>query len=330
MNSFGRLFRISVFGESHGNQVGVLIDGCPAGIRISEDDFTNDLLRRKSGAKGTTPRIEDDKAFISSGVFNGYTSGSPILITFQNKNTKSEDYNKLANFPRPGHADLTAKMKYGGFNDYRGGGHFSGRLTLALVAAGVIAKKLIHPVSVQAKLIEAGGLKDINAAIDHAIKNEDSIGGIVECIVENGLSGLGEPFFDSFESVLSHAVFAIPAIKGIEFGSGFQAAKMFGSQHNDQIMDSKGTTESNFAGGINGGISNGNPIVFRVAVKPTSSISKAQHTINLQSNKREELKVTGRHDACIALRVPVVIEAVTALVLADFMLVEQKIPHVVS
>lgn len=330
MNSFGRLFKVSIYGESHGNQVGVLIDGCPAGLQISEDDFTDDLLRRKSGAKGTTPRIEDDKPIIVSGVFNGYTTGAPILVSFQNKNTKSDDYKELFSFPRPGHADFTGKMKYGGFNDYRGGGHFSGRLTLGLVVAGVIAKKLVHPLKIEAKLTEAGGEKDINKAIDKALKNEDSIGGIVECLVEHISVGLGEPFFDSVESLISHAVFAIPAIKGIEFGSGFQAAKMFGSEHNDKLIDSAGTTITNYAGGINGGITNGNPLKFRVAVKPTSSISKAQQTVNLDSGKQEELKVRGRHDACIALRVPVVLESVTAMVLADLMMLEQKLPRVIS
>ncbi|MCK5168614.1 MAG: chorismate synthase [Bacteroidales bacterium] len=329
MNSFGRIFKISIYGESHGNQVGVLIDACPAGLAISEDDFTEDLLRRKSGAKGTTPRIEDDKPIILSGVFNGYTTGAPILISFKNKNTKSEDYNDLVSFPRRGHADFTGKIKYGGFNDYRGGGHFSGRLTLGLVAAGVIAKKLINSVSIKAKLIEAGGEKDIEKAIDSAIKNEDSIGGIVECKAENISIGLGEPFFDSFESVLSHAVFSIPAIKGIEFGSGFKSAKMFGSEHNDSLIDAAGKTETNFAGGINGGISNGNPLVFRVAVKPTASISKTQNTFNLKSGKKEDLEIKGRHDVCIALRVPVVIEAVTAIVLSDLMLLENKLPRVI-
>ena len=330
MNSFGRLFKVSIYGESHGNQVGVLIDGCPAGLSISEEDFTEDILRRKSGAKGTTPRIEDDKPILVSGVFNGFTTGAPILISFQNKNTKSDDYKELFSFPRPGHADFTGKLKYGGFNDYRGGGHFSGRLTLGIVAAGVIAKKLIHQIQIKAQLVEAGGETDIESAIDKAIKNDDSIGGIVECSAESISVGLGEPFFDSLESLLSHAVFAIPAIKGIEFGSGFKAANMFGSEHNDPIVDSSGRTITNYAGGISGGISNGNPLIYRVAVKPTASISKSQNTFNLDSGKQEELKVKGRHDACIALRVPVVLEAITAIVLTDLMLMEQKIPRVIT
>lgn len=328
MNTFGSNLRVSMYGESHGKQVGVLIDGCPAGLPITEDDFTHDLMRRKSGAKGTTPRIEEDKPEIFSGVFNGKTTGAPLLIVFENKNVKSEDYQQLQNFPRPGHADFTAKFKYGGYNDYRGGGHFSGRLTLGLVAAGVIAKKLIHPLTIQANLIEAGGEKNIENAIDNAIKKNDSIGGIVECKAQQVPVGLGEPFFNAVESLISHIVFAIPAVKGIEFGAGFNAAKMFGSEHNDDLIDTSGKTATNFAGGINGGITNGNFLVFRVAVKPTSSIAKQQNSINLKSGKMEKLEVKGRHDACIALRVPVVVEAATALVLADLMLTEQKIPKV--
>ncbi|MEA2107523.1 MAG: chorismate synthase [Bacteroidota bacterium] len=328
MNTFGSNLRVSMYGESHGKQVGVLIDGCPAGLPIIEDDFTHDLMRRKSGAKGTTPRIEEDKPEIFSGVFNGKTTGAPLLIVFENKNVKSEDYQQLQNFPRPGHADFTAKFKYGGYNDYRGGGHFSGRLTLGLVAAGVIAKKLIHPLTIQANLIEAGGEKNIENAIDNAIKKNDSIGGIVECKAQQVPVGLGEPFFNAVESLISHIVFAIPAVKGIEFGAGFNAAKMFGSEHNDDLIDTSGKTATNFAGGINGGITNGNFLVFRVAVKPTSSIAKQQNSINLKSGKMEKLEVKGRHDACIALRVPVVVEAATALVLADLMLTEQKIPKV--
>ena len=329
MNSLGRLFRISIYGESHGSQLGVLIDGCPAGLAITEDDFVKDIMRRKSGAKGTTPRKEEDSPILLSGVFNGYSTGAPIMIAFQNKNTRSSDYANLFTFPRPGHADFTGKMKYGGFNDYRGGGHFSGRLTLALVAAGVVAKKIIKSVNIEAKLIEAGGQKNIDKAIDYAIENNDSIGGIVECRAENISVGLGEPFFDSVESVLSHAVFAIPAIKGIEFGVGFKAASMFGSQHNDALIDISGKTHTNHAGGVNGGISNGNPLIFRVAVKPTSSIAKPQDTINLKSGNTESLKIEGRHDACIALRMPVVIEAVTAIVLTDFMMLEQKLDRII-
>jgi chorismate synthase len=328
MNTFGRIFRIHIYGESHGSELGVLIDGCPAGIEIDEKEFLTDIQRRKAGAKGTTPRTEDDIPKIKSGVFNGKTTGAPILIGFENKNTKSEDYNELLATPRPGHADFTAKMKFGGFNDHRGGGHFSGRLTLGLIAAGVIAKKIINPLSVHATLIEAGGSNDIEKIVENALKNNDSIGGIVECVAKNVPIGLGEPFFDSFESLISHIVFAIPAIKGIEFGSGFQSAKMTGSQHNDTFLDVNGKTNTNFSGGISGGITNGNEINFRVAVKPTSSIAAAQQTMNFESGKIEKLEIKGRHDTCIALRVPVVLEAATAIVLADLMMLERRIPRI--
>jgi len=325
MNTFGRLFRINIFGESHGKSVGVTIDGCPAGLPLSEQDLMADLARRKSGAKGTTPRKEADEPQIISGVFQGKTTGAPITIIFYNTNTQSKDYSNLLSHPRPGHADFVAQKKYGGFADYTGGGHFSGRLTLGLVAAGAVAKKLIHSISIQAKLIEAGGDTNIERAVEKAIKSGDSIGGILECTASNLPVGLGEPFFDSVESMLSHMVFSIPAIKGIEFGAGFEAAKMTGSEHNDNIINAEGKTETNNAGGINGGISNGNDIVFRVVVKPTSSIGLPQQTFNFGNDQVEELFIDGRHDTCIALRVPAVLEAATAIVLADFMLLEQKL-----
>lgn len=330
MNSLGRIFRVSVYGESHGNSVGVLIDGCPAGLPLSGEDLKPDLSRRRSGAKGTTPRIEADIPRFMSGVFNGLTTGAPINIQFENSNTRSGDYLKLRETPRPGHADFVALKKFGGFEDYRGGGHFSGRLTLGMVAAGAVARKLLPDLEIRAALVEAGGMKDIDRAIDLAVESEDSIGGIVECRVDNLPIGLGEPFFDSVESVISHAVFAIPAVKGIEFGTGFQSARMKGSEHNDNILSSDGKTETNHAGGINGGITNGNPLVFRIAVKPTSSTSKAQKTLNLVSGKQEELKIEGRHDRCIALRVPPVLEGVVAIVLADLMLLEGKIRRIIN
>lgn len=324
MNTFGTIFRISIFGESHGESVGVVIDGCPAGIALKHADFNADFSRRKSGAKGTTPRREADIPRIMSGVFKELTTGAPIMIMFENSNTRSRDYSNLIETPRPGHADFTGQQKYGGFQDYRGGGHFSGRLTLGLVAAGVIAKKMIAPVQVDARLLEAGGSTDIDAAVDRAIEAGDSIGGIVECSIKQVPLALGEPFFNSIESNLSHMIFSIPAIKGIEFGVGFKAATMTGSEHNDNIVSTDGATETNHAGGINGGISNGNDIIFRVAVKPTSSTHQVQRTMNISSGKMEDLAVEGRHDTCIALRVPVVVEAAAAIVMADFMLVEQQ------
>ena len=303
--------------------IGIVIDGCPPGIEIDPADFETDLARRRSGAIGTTPRIEPDIPEFGSGVFNGVTTGTPLTIIFRNINTKSKDYSLFTIVPRPGHADFVATKKYKGYHDHRGGGHFSGRLTLALVAAGVLAKKIVHKMNIKADLIEAGGKPDIDKAIAEAIENNDSIGGLVECRVENVPVGLGEPFFDSLESVISHLIFSIPAIKGIEFGSGFSATQMTGSQHNDALIDTNGRTASNYAGGINGGLSNGNELVFRVAVKPTSSISGKQRTINLETEEMTDLEVKGRHDLCIALRVPVVVESVTAIALADLLLVDK-------
>jgi chorismate synthase len=324
MNSFGKLFRLSIFGESHGTSVGMVIDGVPAGIPLLHSDFNSDLARRKSGAKGTTPRTEADEPHIMSGVFHDHTTGAPIIVLFENTNTRSHDYSFLKETPRPGHADFVASQKFGGYEDYRGGGHFSGRLTLGIIAAGVIAKKIITPVIVQSRLIEAGGITDIEKAIDLAVKNGDSIGGVIETIATNMPIGLGEPFFDSVESVISHFIFAIPATKGIEFGSGFAASRMTGSQHNDKFITANGKTGTNYAGGINGGISNGNDLIFRVGVKPTSSTHQKQHTMNMKTGRMTDLEIEGRHDTCIALRIPVIIEAATSIVLADFMLQAQK------
>jgi chorismate synthase len=328
MNTFGKLFRISIFGESHGVSVGIVIDGVPAGIHLMANDFKTDLARRKSGSKGTTPRTEADEPHIMSGVFNDFTTGAPVFVLFDNTNTRSHDYSFLKETPRPGHADYVASQKFGGYEDYRGGGHFSGRLTLGIIAAGVIAKKIINPVNVESKLIEAGGSPDIENAVDKAVKNNDSIGGIVETIATHMPIGLGEPFFDSVESVISHFVFAIPATKGIEFGSGFAAAHMTGSKHNDKFISKTGKTDTNYAGGINGGISNGNDLVFRVAVKPTSSTHQKQHTMNMITGQMTDLEIEGRHDTCIALRIPVIIEAATSIVLADFMLQSQNVKRV--
>jgi len=338
MNSFGRIFRVSIFGESHGESAGINIDGCPAGLSLSADDFLEDIERRKGGTqKGTTPRKEDDLPIFKSGVFNGKTTGAPITILFENKNTRSGDYEKQRAVPRPGHADFVAHAKFGGYEDFRGGGHFSGRLTVCLVAAGVIAKKLllqVNPASkyegikVAATILEIGGETDLDKGLQKAIDAKDSIGGIVECRA-NGLPvGLGEPFFDSVESVISHAVFAIPAIRGVEFGTGFAAARMFGADHNDAIEDKSGKTRTNHAGGVVGGISNGNELVFRIAVKPTSSTPKEQQTYNWETGGVESFSVKGRHDLCIALRVPVVLEAVTALVLVDLLMLEHHIKRI--
>ena len=328
MNSFGRIFRVHIFGESHGIQVGAVIDGCPAGIALTEDDLEADLARRRAGAKGTTPRKEADIPHIVSGTVDGHTTGAPITILFNNENTRSGDYSHLRNQPRPGHSDYVAHTKYGGNNDLRGGGHFSARITLGMVAAGAIAKKILAPATFSAKIIKVGGIDDIDAAIDAAIAAHDSVGGLIECTCTGLPIGLGEPFFDSAESCISHLVFSIPAVKGIEFGSGFRAAEMRGSEHNDLILDDRGRTATNYAAGINGGITNGNDIVFRLAIKPTSSIGVRQDTFNFQTQQIEELKIGGRHDACVALRAPVIVEAAAAIALADLALIDHRVPRV--
>ena len=397
MNAFGNIFRVSIFGESHGEEIGVVVDGLAPGIPLSEADFAADIARRRSGAKGTTPRVEADEPYILSGVYEGYTTGAPLAIVFRNTNTHSQDYAELQNVPRPGHADYTANLKFGGYQDPRGGGHFSGRLTLPVVAAGVIAKKLLFATIAgatrgrvqfrcDARLVEIGGIADQTqweAALDQAQKEGDSLGGVVECVVSGVPAGLGEPFWDSVESRLSHALFAIPGVRGVEFGDGFQAARMKGSEHNDvyapagcgghghggchehgdhegvcchEHADHEGgccheygegegcchggeehechgggheggccghhrnrlvTPATNHAGGVNGGITNGNPLVFRVAFKPTSSIAKAQETYDFAKGEMTSLQVPGRHDTCFALRTPVIVEAMAAIVLAD-------------
>lgn len=330
MNCFGRKYRVSIFGESHGEMIGIVVDGVPAGIPLSEADLNADLDRRRAGAKGTTPRKEADEPHIVSGVFDGHTTGAPLTVVFRNTNTRSGDYSNLVTQPRPGHADFVAREKWHGFSDYRGGGHFSGRITLGIVAAGAIAKKILgDSIRVESRILEIGGFsrqEDIDAAVQRAVDEQDSLGGIVECTATGIPVGWGEPFFDSVESTLSHALFSIPAIKGVEFGAGFATARMRGSEHNDAIIAADGTTHTNHAGGINGGITNGNPIVFRVAVKPTSSIASRQDTFNFAHGKVEPLIVHGRHDACIALRVPVVVEAMTAIVLCDFSMVSTDCP----
>ncbi|MEP7372475.1 MAG: chorismate synthase [Chitinophagaceae bacterium] len=497
MNSFGRIFRVHIFGESHGESVGIVIDGCPAGLALSEEDLLPDLERRKGGKqKGTTPRQEADYPFFKSGLFNGKTTGAPITIFFENNNTRSGDYDKQRSIPRPGHADWVAHQKYGGNEDYRGGGHFSARLTTGLVAAGAIAKKLLniaaktsrqtplrgrgafedsaepgyitnsadqwktlsefakqnrknateaedklwqevrnrnidgfkfrrqHPiagfipdfvcleqkliieidgeyhneqeqkkydeartewlkehkysllrftnaevinqmplvlkktkealhhsknnfklsesgspspeerelegeVSIIAAVTEINGESDLDKGLQNAIDAKDSVGGIVECRV-NGLPvGLGEPFFDSVESQIAHIAFAIPAVKGVEFGSGFAAAKMFGSQHNDAIENMEGKTRTNHAGGIVGGITNGNELVFRIAIKPTASTPRQQNSLNWDTGKVEDFSVKGRHDLCVALRAPVILEAATAVALIDLVLLEQQVKRII-
>lgn len=331
MNAFGTLFRVQIFGESHGPGVGVIIDGCPAGLPVCEEDLLSDLERRKGGKqKGTTPRQEADFPVFRSGLFNGYTTGFPVSVFFENQNTRSSDYDKQRSIPRPGHADWVAHQKFGGFEDYRGGGHFSARLTTGLVAAGAIAKKMLSNVSIKAVITEIGGESDTEAGLQKAIDAKDSVGGIIECRVQGMPVGLGEPYFDSVESALAHILFSIPAVRGVEFGTGFKAARMFGSEHNDSIADMTGKTSTNHAGGVVGGISNGNELVFRLAIKPTSSTPKEQISLNWETQEQENFSVKGRHDLCVALRAPVIVEAATAIVLADFHLRAQQVKRVIK
>ncbi len=325
MNSYGVIFRVSIFGESHGPAIGINIDGCPPGINLQPDDFMADLRRRQSGSTGTTKRREPDQPEILTGVFEGLTTGAPITIMTRNSDKISSDYDEFKEVPRPGHADFVSRLKYSGYSDMRGSGHFSGRITWGLVAAGVIAKKIAASAHISAELISAGGMTDIEKAVNDAIALDDSIGGIIECRVADPPMALGEPFFYSFESALSHIIFSIPAIKGIEFGIGFAAAKMRGSQHNDPFIESSGRTSTNNAGGINGGITNGNEILFRVVVKPTSSTGAYQTTYNFAERKMTTLRVKGRHDTCIALRMPVIVEAATAIAMADLILIDRGI-----
>lgn len=325
MNSFGRLFRVTIFGESHGTAIGIVIDGCPPGISINPDDFIHDLSRRRSGSPGTTKRHEPDIPEILSGIYEGFSTGAPVTIITRNKDKISSDYSDFRDIPRPGHADFVAKTKFSGFSDPRGGGHFSGRITWGLVVAGVIAKKILAGSKISARLISAGGSSDIESALNKAIAENDSIGGVIECTINNPPLAIGEPFFYSTESAISHLIFSIPAIKGIEFGAGFASAAMKGSEHNDPIIDEQGKTASNNAGGINGGITNGNDIFFRVAVKPTSSTGVEQTSYNFAEKKMQAFKVSGRHDSCIGLRMPVIVEAAAAVALADLTLIDRGI-----
>lgn len=318
MNSFGRIFKVSIFGESHGETIGVTLDGVPEGIPVSLEDFSDDIARRAPKGQAGTQRHETDIPRIISGIYEGHTTGAPLTILFDNDNTHPADYAQFDEMPRPGHADYVAAVKWDWENDPRGGGHFSGRMTLPIVAAGVIAKKILDGMEFHSKVVELGGESDSSkwdGMIAAAAAEGDSLGAVIECSIDNVPIGLGEPFWDSVESLISHAIFSIPGVRGIEFGDGFKSSAMKGSEHNDPFGP-EGPVK-NGSGGINGGISNGAPIVFRVAVKPTSSILKPQRTYNFKTEKMATLQIKGRHDVCFALRTPVIIESMAALVLAD-------------
>ena len=366
MNRFGEKYALQIIGASHGSVVGVIIEGLPVGLSIDIDDVQKWLTRRKPGqSKITTPRNESDQFFIETGLFQDRTNGQPLYAFVKNTDSKSKHYEDIKDIVRPGHADYPAFIKYKGFNDYRGSGSFSGRMTIGLVIAGAIAKQLLMKKNIQVKAYTKSigclesrfkaqlnnnkieNFKDLNMVYENATrtvfqedsekfeeliiekkKEGDSVGGIVECLIENLSVGLGEPFFDSIESKIAHMVFSIPAVKGIEFGSGFNASKMTGSEHNDVYQYDKEKnlvfTKTNNAGGILGGLSNGMPIVFRVAFKPTSSILKKQKTINKITNEPEKLVVKGRHDPCIVPRAVPVVECAAACVILDLLLIGQN------
>jgi chorismate synthase len=329
MNSFGRIFNVQIFGESHGSLVGVTINGVPPGVAIQTSDFDTALERRKgTHIIGTTPRKEADTPILQTGVYNNYTTGAPLQIVFENKNVRSQDYEQQQHIPRPSHADWTAHYKFNGFNDSRGGGHFSARLTTGIVAAGVVAQKILatwgYDIHIQTHFITVGNKPTVEEGIAFAIAQKDSVGAVIRCQITNVPAGLGEPFWDSVESVLAHAMFAIPAVKGIEFGAGFAAATMLGKQHNDSIIDNKGTTATNHAGGIVGGITNGNNIIFQLAFKPTASTPQMQESFDFKAQKMARFSIKGRHDLCVALRAPIIIEAMATLVLLDLIMIHKS------
>jgi len=361
-NTIGVMYKVTSFGESHGRCVGAIIDGCPAGLKVSEETIQRELERRRTHQSSfSTQREEEDKVEIISGVFNGFTTGAPICMVIWNKDMDSSPYEKIRTKPRPGHADFTSYLKYGGFNDYRGGGRFSGRITAGYVMAGALAKMLLTLLDIEilAHTIEIAGVKatpktvteirknvktnpvgcaDLKAAremlkaINKARDEGDSVGGIVEGIALNVPAGLGEPVFDTLEGDIAKALFAIPAVKGVEFGCGFESARMKGSKNNDMFVVKKGKvlTETNNCGGILGGISNGMPIICRAAIKPTPSISKIQKTIDLDTMKPTNLKVEGRHDSCIVPRALPVLESMIAIVLVDHAIRAGLIPKILK
>src|SRR5512133_562717 len=325
MNTVGIAFRVSIFGESHGPSIGVVIDGCPAGLQYWREELMADLSRRKGLVPGTTTRKESDEPEILSGIHKNFTTGAPLVICTRNNDFRSGDYEMFSSIPRPGHADFTAGYKYKGFSDMRGGGHFSGRLTWGLVTAGYFARKILSPAIISASLIEAGGEKDTAAAIARAVETHDTIGGVVECVVRNVPKGIGEPSYLSVESALGQIAFGIPAVNGVEFGAGFASARSYGSLNNDPFIDARGRTSTNNAGGVNGGITNGNDLIMRVSVKPAASTGVTQTTFDLKKGEMTELEVTGRHDACIARRIPVILESAVAIGLADLFLLDRGI-----
>ncbi len=328
-SNFGNKLKISIFGQSHGKAIGVVIDGFPAGYKIDFDALATFMERRAPGRNSqSTPRREADRPDFVSGVVGGVTCGAPIAALIYNTNTKSSDYSTIGRVPRPSHADFTSLMRYGESTDFAGGGHFSGRLTAPLCIAGALAKGLLenNGITVAAEAVEIGGVsgtrEQMNAVIDEARMKGDSVGGIVRCRVSGFPAGIGDPMFDGLENRLARIIFGIPAVRGLEFGAGFEAARMKGSEHNDPfcIVDGEVKTKTNNHGGILGGISSGMPIDFRVAFKPTPSISIEQDSIDLETMTETKLSIHGRHDPCIVLRGVPCVEAACAVALLDALL----------
>jgi chorismate synthase len=362
-NSIGKEFTVTTLGESHGKYVGVVVDGCPAGLPLSEADIQVELDRRvPAEPKIVSGRIEKDVPKILSGVFNGFTTGAPIALIVENREVDSTDYEAIKDLPRPGHADYPAHVKYGGFNDYRGGGRFSGRVTVALIMAGAIAKKMLSQfgVDVLAYTRAVGKVKTgkkfsveeirknryrastrcpdlacagrMEEAIVTAKREGESVGGIVECAALNVPVGVGEPMFDSLDADLAKALFNVPAVKGVEFGLGFGIAELKGSESNDAYVMQRGkvATLTDNMGGVLGGLSNGMPIMMRIAIKPTPSIGKKQKTVNLSTKEDASLTIKGRHDPCVVPKAVPAVEAAVAVTLADHMIRAGFVPKVLE
>lgn len=322
MNTFGTLFKVTLYGESHQEAIGCVIDGVLPGLKINWELVQKDLLLRRPGAVGTTPRVEKDELHCTSGIFNGLTTGSPMHVMIKNENVISKDYSHLVSQPRPGHADFVAAKKYNGFHDYRGGGRFSGRLTTPIVVAGSIAKQML-PFEFSHELISIGDLKDmslIDSYLKEITQQGDSVGGVIQVTVKNMLVGLGEPNFYKLDSMIGQMMFSIPAVKGVEIGTGFDGKTLRGSEFNDVYLDQEGHTKTNHSGGVSGGISNGNDLVVKVFIKPTSSIGKEQVSFNQEKNELTNFEVKGRHDVAIVRRAGIVLENALAIVLADLYL----------
>ncbi len=325
-NTIGNALTVTLFGESHGASIGAVIDGCPSGIEVNDEFIAAQLSRRRPKDETSTPRREKDEYSILSGVFEGHTTGTPICITIPNEDTKSKDYGEIQYKMRPSHADFTANCRYGGFQDYRGGGHFSGRITAALVAAGALVIPALNKkgISIKTNVLSIAGETEqqkMKHKILEARTQGDSVGGTLETVVLGMPAGVGEPWFDTVEGMLSHAIFSIPAVKGVEFGLGFDFADKLGSEANDQMYVDGDTVKcyTNNNGGVLGGITSGMPIVFRAVIKPTPTISKEQKTVDISTMQNTTITAHGRHDPCIVHRAAVVVESVTALVLADIL-----------